>query len=103
MIKESGEEAKVLDSSFMPKAMLPLAVATSIDALAVGVSFAFLDVAIIPAITFIGTTTFAFSFAGIRIGNVFGAKYQSKAELAGGIILILMGTKILLEHLGIPG
>lgn len=82
--------------------MLPLAVATSIDALAVGVTFAFLQVNIVPAISFIGATTFILSAIGIRIGNIFGAKYKSKAELVGGIVLILMGVKILLEHLGVP-
>ena len=81
--------------------MLLLAVATSIDALAVGVTFAFLKVQIIPAVSFIGIITFSLSAAGVKIGNVFGVRYKSKAELAGGIILILMGTKILLEHLGV--
>ncbi len=81
--------------------MLPLAVATSIDALAVGVSFAFLKVDVVPAVSFIGVTTLLLSAAGVKIGNVFGAKFKSKAELAGGIILILIGLKILLEHLGI--
>lgn len=83
------------------KNMLLLAVATSIDALAVGVTFAFLKVQIIPAVSFIGIITFSLSAAGGKIGNVFGVRYKSKAELAGGIILILMGTKILLEHLGV--
>ena len=101
MIKESKEEVKEMNHAFDCKTMLPLAVATSIDALAVGVSFAFLNVAIVPAIIFIGLTTFGFSFAGIRVGNVFGAKYKSHAELAGGAILILMGLKILLEHLNV--
>ena len=72
----------------------------SIDALAVGVTFAFLNVDIVPAVSFIGTITFFLSVLGIKIGNVFGTKFKAKAELAGGIILILMGTKILLEHLG---
>ena len=80
--------------------MLPLAVATSIDALAVGITFAFLNVPIIPAILLIGVTTFVLSGIGIRVGNIFGVKYKARAELAGGIILILMGLKILLEHLG---
>ncbi len=83
------------------KNMLLLAVATSIDALAVGVTFAFLKVQIIPAVSFIGIITFSLSAEGVKIGNVFGVRYKSKAELAGGIILILMGTKILLEHLGV--
>ena len=81
------------------KKMLPLAVATSIDALAVGVSFAFLRVSIFPAVTFIGVVTLTLSMLGVKIGNIFGAKFKSKAELAGGVILILMGTKILLDHL----
>ena len=75
-----------------------MAVATSIDALAVGVGFAFMNVEIWSAATTIGITTFAFSFVGVKIGGVFGARYKSKAELAGGIILILIGLKILLEH-----
>ena len=90
-----------MDCSFDMKAMIPLAIATSIDALAVGVTFAFLRVNIIWAVTFIAATTFVFSAVGVKIGNVFGAKFKSKAEFAGGVILILMGTKILLEHLGI--
>ncbi len=101
MIKDSRDEADSLDDSFGPKAMLPLAVATSIDALAVGVSFAFLNVQIVPAVSFIGVITFVLSFVGIKVGNVFGARYKSGAEVAGGVILILMGVKILLEHLGI--
>jgi len=103
MIRESREEADSLDCDFCFKAMLPLAVATSIDALAVGVSFAFLQVKIVPAVCFIGLTTFAFSAVGVKLGSVFGEKYSSRAELAGGIVLIAMGTKILLEHLGIIG
>ena len=83
------------------RAMLVLAVATSIDALAAGITFAFLQVNIIWAISFIGATTFLLSIVGVKVGNVFGTRYKSKAELAGGIILILMGLKILLEHLGI--
>ena len=79
--------------------MLPLAIATSIDALAVGVTFAFLSVRILPAVTFIGAITFLFSIAGVKAGNVFGTRYKAKAELAGGIILILLGAKILMEHL----
>ena len=81
--------------------MFPLAIATSIDALAVGVTFAFLQVNVLPAVCLIGITTFVFSVAGVAIGNVFGARYKSKAELAGGVVLILLGTKVLLEHLGI--
>ena len=103
MVRESQGEAEHLDDSFTPGTMLPLAVATSIDALAVGVTFAFLNVRIIPAAALIGVTTFALSAIGMRLGNVFGARYQSKAELVGGIVLILMGVKILLEHTGILG
>ena len=83
------------------KTMLLLAIATSIDALAMGVTFAFLNVNIIPAISFIGIITFTCSVVGVKIGNVFGLKYKSKAEIVGGIILILLGCKILIEHLGI--
>ena len=87
------------EASLGPKKMLPLAVATSIDALAVGVSFAFLRVSIIPAVALIGVTTLVISMAGVKIGHVFGRRFQSKAEFAGGIILALIGLKILLEHL----
>ena len=83
------------------KTMFVLAVATSIDALAIGITFAFLHVDIISAVFFIGVTTFLLSAAGVKIGNVFGTKYKAKAELAGGVILILLGLKILLEHLGV--
>lgn len=104
MIKEArSTEDECLDCSFGFKAMLPLAVATSIDALAVGVTFAFLQVQIVPAVSFIGVITFILSAIGVKIGNVFGSKYKSRAEMAGGIILIVMGIKILLEHLGILG
>ena len=103
MVRESQGEAEHLDDSFTPGTMLPLAVATSIDALAVGVTFAFLNVRIIPAAALIGVTTFALSAIGMRLGNVFGARYQARAELAGGIVLILMGVKIILEHTGILG
>lgn len=102
MIKEavSGKEDEA-DDSFSFKTMLPLALATSIDALAVGISFAFLGVDIISAAALIGVTTFVLSGAGVIVGNLFGARYKSKAELAGGVVLILIGLKILLEHLGI--
>lgn len=105
MIKEAlaKDEDEELDSSFGFKAMLPLAIATSIDALAVGVTFAFLQVDIVPAVSFIGIVTFVFSAIGVKLGNVFGLKYKSKAELLGGAILVLMGIKILLEHLGFLG
>ena len=85
------------------KTMFLLAVATSIDALAIGITFAFLKVSIIPAVCFIGIVTFIISFAGVKIGNVFGARYKNKAEIVGGVILILLGLKILLEHLGFLG
>ena len=106
MIREAlreGDECDCCDTdeSLDVKNMLTLAVATSIDALAVGITFAFLKVEIIPAVCFIGIITFTLSAAGVKIGNIFGAKYKSKAELAGGMILIFMGIKILLEHLGI--
>ena len=104
MIKEAFEkEEGEMDASFGPGAMLPLAVATSIDALAVGVTLAFLRVNIVFSVLFIGCTTFILSGVGIKLGNIFGKKFKSKAELAGGIVLILMGVKILLEHLGILG
>ena len=101
MIKESRSEAEGLSDDFGFKTMLLLAVATSIDALAVGISFAFLSVDILPAALLIGCTTFLLSAAGCYIGRAFGAKYKSGAELTGGIILILIGLKILLEHLGL--
>ena len=103
MVKESlsGEE-ECHDSSFSIRTMFLLAVATSIDALAVGVTFALLpDVHILSAVSLIGVTTFLLSAAGLKVGNVFGLRYKARAELAGGVILILMGLKILLEHLGI--
>lgn len=102
MIKEalSKEEDSANDSVDI-KTMFLLAVATSIDALAVGVTYAFLQVQIVPAVTFIGVITFCLSVAGVKIGNVFGLKYKSKAEITGGVILIVMGTKILSEHLGL--
>lgn len=101
MIKEALSESEELNDDFSFKTMLMLAVATSIDALAVGITFAFLEVRIIPASGLIGITTFCLSAAGIYIGHAFGLKYKAKAELAGGAILILIGLKILLEHLGI--
>ena len=105
MIKEalSKEEGKDEENdSFAFKTMLILAVATSIDAMTVGIMFGLLPgVNIVWAVSFIGITTFIFSAAGLKVGNVFGLKYKSKAEFAGGLILILMGIKILLEHLGI--
>lgn len=100
MVKESFEkEAECTNASLDVRGMVLLAVATSIDALAVGVTFAFLNVDIAPAVSFIGAVTFTLSIVGVKVGNAFGCQYKSKAELAGGAILILMGGKILLEHL----
>ena len=101
MIRESRDtDEEHVDPSIGFRTMVVLAVATSIDALAVGVTFAFLQVAILPAVCFIGVVTFFLSAVGVKIGNVFGTRYKSRAELAGGIILVLMGIKILAEHLG---
>ena len=100
MIKEAlSHDDEGSDPSYAPKAMAVLAVATSIDALAVGITFAFLSVNIIAAVAFIGVCTFVISALGVKIGAVFGTKYKSRAELAGGIILIILGIKILIEHL----
>lgn len=102
MLKEalSGEEEEPdADASMSAKNMFMLAIATSIDALAVGVTFAFLEVHIVPAVSFIGAVTFVFSAAGIKIGSIFGDKYKTKAEVCGGIILILLGIKILVKAL----
>ena len=102
MIKESfgdDEENRNDDVSF--KTMIVLAIATSIDALAIGITFAFLKVNLILAVALIGVITFILAVIGTKIGNRFGDKYQNKAELVGGIILVLLGIKILLEHLNI--
>ena len=103
MIREAlSKDEEAPDASFGFKTMLLLAIATSIDALAVGITFALLpDVNIFAAISLIGVTTFVLSAIGLKVGNVFGAKYKAKAEFVGGVILILIGTKILLEHLGV--
>lgn len=103
MIKESFGKDEKVDSSMDVKSMLLLAIATSIDALAVGVTFAFLQVQIVPAVSFIGVITFIFSAVGAKIGSLFGTKYKSKAELFGGIVLVLIGIKILLEGIGVLG
>lgn len=104
MIREalSGDEEEV-DCSFCFRAMIPLAVATSIDALAVGVTFAAMDIGskIVFAVIFIGVVTFVLSAIGVKIGNLFGMKFKSKAELFGGVVLVLMGLKIFLEDFGI--
>lgn len=102
MIKESFDrDDECVDPSMTIRSMFLLAVATSIDALAVGVTLAFLRVHILPAVCFIGVVTFVFSAAGIKIGSIFGTRYKSKAELAGGIVLVCIGLKILMEGLGI--
>lgn len=101
MIREARGGAESCTTSFGPRTMLPLAVATSIDALAVGVTFAFLEVSILPAVALIGCITFAISALGVRLGSILGARYQTRAEFFGGVILILIGLKILLEHLGV--
>ncbi|MDR3271425.1 MAG: manganese efflux pump MntP family protein [Peptococcaceae bacterium] len=104
MMKESRETHRAAggsEPSLGWRPMLPLAIATSIDALAVGVTFSFLEVHIIPAVTFIGITTFSLSMLGVKIGHVFGSRYKSGAELLGGVILVCIGVKILLAHLGV--
>lgn len=104
MIKEAlSKDEEHATASLDVNTMFLLAVATSIDALAVGVTFAFLQVTIVAAVLFIGMTTLILSMIGVKVGNVFGLRYKAKAEIAGGVILILMGIKILLEHLGILG
>lgn len=102
-VREWNEEevVDVMDAPIDHKNMLVLAVATSIDALAVGITFAFLETPIVEAITIIGITTMVISIAGVVVGNFFGSRYKSKAEFIGGLILVLLGLKILLEHLGI--
>lgn len=101
MIKESFGDKEEVDTSMDVKSMFLLAVATSIDALMVGVTFAFLNVAIFPAVLLIGATTFVCSAVGVKIGSIFGMRYKSRAELCGGIILILIGLKIVLEGIGL--
>lgn len=102
MIREawgSGDSCENVKADFSVVNMLLLAVATSIDALAVGVSFAFLGVDILYSITVIGIVTALFSVLGLRIGQMFGCRYKSKAEIFGGVVLVLLGVKILVEHL----
>ena len=101
--EDENVEIDKLDPPLDLKEMLVLAVATSIDALAVGITFAFLNYPIGEAVTIIGLTTFCISIGGVYVGNFFGNRYKKKAELAGGIILVLIGVKILLEHLGFVG
>lgn len=103
MIREAlfDQDEPETDSALSFRSMLLLAIATSIDALAVGVTFAFLDVNIWTSVALIGVTTCVLSMIGVKVGSVFGAKYEKKAEFLGGVILILLGIKILLEHLGV--
>ena len=101
VIREKDDEAEEQTDVLKIGGLTVMAVATSIDALAVGITFAFLRVNILFSVILIGVTTFALSLLGVIIGNKFGAKYKSKAELAGGIILVLIGVKILMEHLGV--
>ena len=97
---EEEETSCAVNSKLDHKKLFMMAVATSIDALAIGVAFAFMDVLILPAVSLIGCTTFCLSLVGVVVGNFFGSRYKKRAELTGGIILILLGVKILLEHLG---
>lgn len=101
MIRESREECEKLNASFSIKAMLPLAISDSIDALATGAAFAFMNVNIVLAVLLIGVITFVFSAIGVKIGNRLGEKYKSKAEVIGGIILIAMGVSSLWKHTGV--
>ena len=106
VIKEKGENEEVCPEDSVRidlKEFFLLAVATSIDALAVGITFAFLQVKLVSSVTIIGCITFGFTIAGVLIGNVFGTKFKDKATVLGGVILIAIGVKILLEHLGIFG
>ena len=103
MIRESRGEAEACSDAMDVRTMLLMAVATSIDALAMGVTLAFLQVSILPAVTFIGVVTFSLSAFGVWLGGRLGGSSRFNAELWGGVILILIGTKILLEHLGIIG
>ncbi|MGI6664839.1 MAG: manganese efflux pump MntP family protein [Christensenellaceae bacterium] len=101
MIVAAIKDDESTDNSLSFKAMLPLAIATSIDALAIGITFGALQVSILPAILLIGVTTFIISYIGVYLGGLFGAKYRAKAEVLGGAILIFIGLKILLEHLNL--
>ena len=101
MIRESRNGIEDLNASFAARVMLPLAIASSIDALAVGITFAFLGVDIVSSVVLIGVTTFVLALAGVAVGHRFGARFEKLAAVVGGIVLILIGTKILLEHLGI--
>ena len=96
---EQGEEAQ--DARLDLKELIMLAIATSIDALAVGITFAFLQVAIVPSVAIIGVVTFVLSFVGVAVGHFFGARFEKPATITGGAVLILIGVKTLLEHLGV--
>lgn len=96
-----AEDCPTQEPSLSPAAMLPLAIATSIDALAMGVTFAVIGVNIVPAITLIGVVTFALSCIGVLLGGRFGMRFQAKAELVGGVVLVIIGSRILLSHLGV--
>ena len=98
---EDGEDGEAKDAKLDLKELLMLAIATSIDALAVGITFAFLQVAIVPSVTIIGVVTFVLSFVGVAVGHFFGARFEKPATIAGGAVLILIGVKTLLEHLGV--
>jgi len=98
MMREAREDDESVDDDFSFRAMIPLAIATSIDALAIGVSFAFLQVSILPAVSFIAITTFSCCIIGVKVGSIFGSKYKHGAEFFGGLVLILTGFKILMEH-----
>lgn len=99
--EDDEDEGVQTDEKLDLKELLMLAIATSIDALAVGITFAFLQVAIVPSIAIIGLTTFVISFAGVAVGHFFGARFEKPATIVGGVVLILIGVKILLEHLGV--
>ena len=99
--EQDDDDPDEMDAKLDLKELLMLAIATSIDALAVGITFAFLQVSIIPSITIIGCTTFVISFAGVAVGHIFGARFEKPATIVGGVVLILIGVKILLEHLGV--
>ena len=99
--EDDEDEGSQTDEKLDLKELLMLAIATSIDAFAVGITFAFLQAAIVPSITVIGLTTFVISFAGVAVGHFFGARFEKPATIVGGVVLILIGVKILLEHLGV--
>ena len=101
MILEARSDSDDDSGSLDPRTMLILAIATSIDALAVGITFAFLDVNVVFAASLIGVTTFLLSFFGVKFGSIFGEKYRAGSQIAGGLILIVLGVRILLEHMGI--